>query len=292
MTVTSVALIAFAIGMLLSIFLFRRDLKRIARFLIFHQSGTGDRLACHTVDRELNEVVKAINQQLDAMENEQLDHLREREEFQHQLVNFSHDVRTPLMGAKGYLQLALDEPDRTTRTHYLDNVGERIDDMQGLLDQLHSYTQSVDPETEYNIKNVQLMPMIANVLYGYYPVFEERHWVPDVDFENEGFFAPCDEVAMKRIFDNLISNALKYGSSAPSVKQRERSIWLSNKIEEPMSIDVNRIFERFYQADDARGEGGSGLGLSVVANLARAMKLKIAAEVNDDEFSIRLDFPS
>ena len=129
------------------------------------------------------------------------------------------------------------------------------------------------------------------MLDGFYPVFEERQWEPHVDFENEGFFALCDEIAMKRIFDNLVSNVLKYGASSLSVVQRDRSIWFSNRIDNPALIDADRIFDRFYQVDASRAEEGSGLGLAVVANLAHAMNLKVKAEVDDDRFSIRIDFP-
>lgn len=287
-----IALAALLAGALVTAFLFRRELRRMTRFLIFHRASSNARLTCTSTDHELMELSHAINLQLDTMQEDQLGRVRERNEFQHQLTNFSHDVRTPLMGAKGYLQLALDETDPDTRARYMEAAEARIDDVHGLLDQLHAYTQSVDPDAEYTIRNIQIMPLIANVLYGFYPVFEERHWEPKVDFENEGFFAPCDEMAMKRIFDNLVSNVLKYGSSSLSIIQRNRSIWFSNRIEEPASINVERIFERFYQVDPSRTDEGSGLGLAVVANLAHAMDLKVHAEVNGDEFSIRLDFPT
>jgi len=286
-----IAAAIFVAGAIFAMLLYRRELRRITRFLVFRQMASNARLTSSASDRELVKLVQAINQQLDAMQGEQIGRLRERQEYQQQLSSFSHDVRTPLMGAKGYLQLALDESDRNTRTRYLEAVETQIDDVRRLLDQLHAYTQSVDPDAEYDIRNIQIMPVIVNVLYEFYPVFEERHWEPQVDFENQGFFAPCDEMAVKRIFGNLVSNALKYGSSAPSIVQRERTIWFSNQIEKPMTIDVNRVFERFYQVDPSRGVEGTGLGLTVVSNLAHAMKVEVSAESVENEFRIRLDFP-
>lgn len=286
-----VALAAFAAGICFAVFPFKAEVRRITRALVFRQANSSTHLTSNSTDHDLGELVQAVNTQLDTMHQDQLGRAREKREFQRQLTSFSHDVRTPLMGAKGYLQLALDESDRKSRTRYLQASQARIDDVHSLLDQLHAYTQSVDPEAEFDIRNIQIMPIIANVLYGFYPVFEERHWEPQVDFENEGFFAPCDERAMKRIFDNLVSNVLKYGTSSLSVTQRGRSIWFANRIDRADTIDVKRVFERFYQVDASRGEEGSGLGLAVVANLAQAMNLKVSAEVNDDEFRIRIDFP-
>lgn len=216
----ALVLVSCAAGVLITTLLYRKELRRMTRFLMFRHAGSNARLARSATSREFTDLAQAINRQLDAIQDSQIGRMHERSEFQHQLTNFSHDVRTPLMGAKGYLQLSLDETDPNTRERYLQAAEARIDDVNDLLDQLHIYTQSVDADAEYDIRNVQIMPVIANVLYGFYPLFEAHHWEPRVEFENEGFFAPCDEIAIKRIFDNLVSNVLKYGTSPLVVTQR------------------------------------------------------------------------
>lgn len=100
--------------------------------------------------------------------------------------------------------------------------------------------------------------MLADVLTGQFPAFEERGWEPLVDFPDESLVVEADSEALARMFENLVSNALRYGASAPSIVQRGRSLTFSNKVPDPAAIDVNRLFERFYRADVARAQGGAG----------------------------------
>ena len=69
-----------------------------------------------------------------------------RDRFQRDLASLSHDIRTPLMGAKGYLRLAQDEGDEAGRDRRLAAAEARLDDMGALLDQLFAYAQANDPD--------------------------------------------------------------------------------------------------------------------------------------------------
>lgn len=60
---------------------------------------------------------------------------------------------------------------------------------------------------------------------------------------------------------------------------------------DPGSLDADRLFERFYQGDAARGGGGSGLGLAIVAQLAHALSIKASARLDGDVLSVELAFP-
>ena len=70
--------------------------------------------------------------------------------------------------------------------------------------------------------------------------------------------------------------------------QRGRSLTFSNAVADPDAIDADRLFERFYQADTARAGGGSGLGLAVVASLARSMALRATAAIRGTNLQITL----
>ena len=109
------------------------------------------------------------------------------------------------------------------------------------------------------------------------------------DFPDESLVVEADSEALARMFENLVSNALRYGTSAPSIIQRGRTLTFSNKVPDPAAIDVNRLFERFYRADVARAQGGAGLGLAVVASLATAQNIEVEASLEGDELFLTLD---
>lgn len=286
-----VCIASFAAGLVVMFLLFRAELHRIAKFLGNRRTLSNSRITNEIPNRGLAELAHVVNEQLDDVQKERRAREAQQREFNRQLSSLSHDVRTPLMGAQGYLQLALKEPDPDVRTEYLHGVRSRIDDTRHMLNQLFDYIKTTDPDTEYRREPTRLLPLLTNVLLGYYPDFEARGWQPQVEFENERFAAVCDRAAATRIIDNLVFNALVHGMAAPTIVQHGRVIAFANKVENPEAIDAAHVFERFYQADSARSGGGSGLGLAVVANLSKAMGIRASAAVEDDEFVIRLEFP-
>ncbi len=184
----------------------------------------------------------------------------EQRQFQRDLASLSHDIRTPLMGAKGYVSLAAEEPDDARRAHYLQAAEARLADMEGLLDALFAYARATDAASDLDRRPLSFLPCSPMCSHGPVSAFEERGWEPTVDFPDESLMVEADSEALARMFENLVSNALRYGASAPSIVQRGRSLTFSNnKVPDPAAIDVNRLFERFYRADVARAHGGAGL---------------------------------
>ena len=86
-------------------------------------------------------------------------------------------------------------------------------------------------------------------------------------------------------------NALRYGSAAPNVAVRGRTVTFANRVADPAGLDAARLFERFYQGERARSGNGSGLGLAIVAELAEALRIRLEARLEGDELSVSLTFP-
>ena len=121
--------------------------------------------------------------------------------------------------------------------------------------------------------------------------------------------AHCDPAALRQIFINLFSNALRYTPEGGRVEVRtsrgggegesERGRWVSIEVADTGSgipaAHLPRIFERFYRVDAARSreEGGTGLGLSIVKHLVEAHGGTIEAESTLGEgTTIRFTLPA
>ena len=287
------ALLAIGLGMgaLLVAACYAGDLRRLTAFLR-NRNPQGNARASAGTAPGVTALAEAINGELDRSAQAHIEALRHRREFQRDLVALSHDIRTPLTGAKGYLQLAVGEDDPLARTRHLEAAARRIDATCELLDQLFAYTKSADPDLALDIEPLALKPIVEEALLGHYPAFEERGWEPSAAFEDDAATAMADREALARILDNLVVNALRHGAAAPAVDARrvgERIVLrVSNEVANPAAIDVDRLFERFYQADASRGRAGSGLGLAVAANLAHAMGMEIGAELEGSVLSVVL----
>lgn len=287
------ALLAIGLGMgaLLVAACYAGDLRRLTAFLR-NRNPQGNARASAGTAPGVTALAEAINGELDRSAQAHIEALRHRREFQRDLAALSHDIRTPLTGAKGYLQLAVGEDDPLARTRHLEAAARRIDATCELLDQLFAYTKSADPDLALDIEPLALKPIVEEALLGHYPAFEERGWEPSAAFEDDAATAMADREALARILDNLVVNALRHGAAAPAVDARrvgERIVLrVSNEVANPAAIDVDRLFERFYQADASRRRAGSGLGLAVAANLAHAMGMEIGAELEGDVLGVAL----
>ena len=95
-----------------------------------------------------------------------------------------------------------------------------------------------------------------------------------------GVAAWADPDALRQVMDNLVDNAIKYTPNGGRITVRwgATADTVSFEVEDTgvgiPDTDVNRVFERFYRVDRARGrgEGSTGLGLSIVKHLVQAMR--------------------
>ena len=288
-----------------------RELKRVAAFLDERDPASNGRLSLGAPLPGALLLVNAVNRQLDSAQALLRRQQQEEREFQQGIASLSHDIRTPLAGARGYVQLAADELAASSEpaagealaaegcasaeqpvgdgARFLGLADRRLEAMQGMLDQLFDYTRSLDGDL-YNAKEeVDALALLSSVLAGNYPSFVQRGWEPHIAFEDAVLPVEANGEALRRIFDNLVANALRHGSGEFSVCQQGRGITFQNRAEGLQGIDASRVFERFYRGDIPRTEAGAGLGLSVVQNLCRSQGFSVRAAVDGELFAVMLD---
>lgn len=240
--------------------------------------------------RAARALAQEANGLIDAADAAHLEAAEERRELQRNLATFSHDVRTPLAGAQGYLQLyAVAESDEE-RDECVAAAIERLGVMRVLVDQLFEYAKAASDDRELVCEPVNVADVLGECLAELYPSFVERGWAPEVAAD-EVVEVLADREALTRIVENVLGNCLRHGSGAPRIELRGENgfaLLISNEAEGLETLDASRLFERFYRGDAARSTGGSGLGLSIAADLARAMGMSLEATVADGRFTVTL----
>ena len=125
MLVAAMLVLGICLGALIAVAAYATELKRIARFLRTRDVHSNARVTSGTPAPGLRDLAEAVNAELDQASRERIAALRSQEEFQRDLSALSHDIRTPLTGAKGYLQLARDERDAAVRDRHLGAASAR-----------------------------------------------------------------------------------------------------------------------------------------------------------------------
>ncbi|TJW11235.1 sensor histidine kinase [Parvibacter caecicola] len=290
MATAAVAAVLLA-GLVAVAALYARELMRVTAFLRELPEDSNLLLSAPLPLPGLKGLVGAVNQRIGARRREAAAALAREGEFHQGLASLSHDIRTPLAGAKGYLQLAADGEAGPQQQAYLRAAEARLEVMQGLLDQLFAYTQSMAAHGA-PAGQVDAVAVLGEVLLGNFPVFEERGWQPEVALGKEPLPLMADGDALARVFENVVGNALAHGAPPFSVVREGRALRFRNGLPEGARPDAARVFERFYRGDASRGSAGAGLGLAVVKNLCDGMGVQASAQVEDGAFQLVLEFPA
>ncbi len=269
-----------------------REISRIARELLNHDIASNARILLHVHTPALEALTQAINALLEAEQERAIAHRRSREAFQEDLAALSHDIRTPLAGAQGYLQLARMTDNAQEHNNDIVRAEERLSSMRTLVDGLFEYAQATDPSFSPECVPVALMPVLSEVLAGMYPRFIAREWEPHISIDDETVSVLADERALTRVLENLMTNALRYGISAPRIvsqtKEDRVALCVSNDVPDANALDTNKLFDRFYRAETARSGEGSGLGLAIVAHLVDAMGGEVQAWLDQSTLTIEI----
>ena len=262
----------------------RRQLEEIER-------GSRMEIGVKCRQREVLSLCRQLNRLRQQWFRNQKQYEKVEKQLKQNITSLAHDIRTPLTGAAGYVQLAQECEDSVKREHYLETADDRLKELGDMLEELFLYTKLTSVEFELNMSEIQVFPLLGECLVGLYRQFEEKGVAPEVEFQSEGFRVKADEECLRRIFHNLIQNGLLHGKGGITIRQRGCSIFFENLVSETSMPDPEQIFDRFYKADSARRKGSSGLGLFIVRELMRKMGGDAEAGLEGGALRITLCFP-
>lgn len=250
------------------------------------ERGSHMELGVQSRQRDLLALCRKLNQLQQRWFQNQRQYEKAEMQLKQNITSLAHDIRTPLTGAAGYVQLAQECEESARQERYLQTAEDRLKELGDMLEELFLYTKLTSEEFELNLSEIQVLPLLSDCLVGFYRQFEEKGISPEVGFESESLRVRADEECLRRIFHNLIQNALLHGKGGIVIRQKGRSLIFENLVSETSRPDPEQIFERFYKADSARRKGSSGLGLFIVKELAEKMGGSVKAELDGERLRI------
>ena len=287
------ALILALAGLAIAVFRlwsYRAQLLEMARTLEETPTESNLRLTVRMSGPAPRRLCQAVNTRLEEGRRLRLEAQEQERELKYTMACISHDIRTPLAGAMGYLQLLEGEPER--QEEYLGVVHKRLGELEGLLDELFLYTRLLNEPAPIECRELAALQPLWEALAEFYPRLEAAGITPKLDFDREDMKVIAGPEALGRVYRNLIANALRHGGGGLTVSGKDGKICFSNPLPPGPQPDPGHLFDRFYRADPARESGGAGLGLSIVRELMERMGGHAEAEVTDGELHICLSFRS
>ncbi|MGL5150489.1 MAG: sensor histidine kinase [Clostridium sp.] len=217
------------------------------------------------------------------------------------ITNVSHDLRTPLTSIMGYIGLIKERRYKSEEemNQYLDIAFNKAEKLKLLIEDLFEYTKLNNNGIKIEPTKVNIVEFLAQLVDEYTPMFEENNLEVISTLKEEKINVNVDINKMLRVFENLLTNAIKYSYKPGRVvvglyeNKGKVTISIKNKGDHIDTNKLEKIFDRFYRVDESRNatSGGSGLGLAISKNIVQLHGGKIWAECygNDINFYVRLE---
>lgn len=295
MNIITVILCILLIIMTIQYLRYRRQIRNICRQMSFMEKQETNRMITTSCSgKEILELAEHINDLNDFRKNQVREYKLKDERLKEAITNLSHDIRTPLTSLNGYFQLMQDSDNEAEREHYGKIIEGRIDSLQNLLEELFTYTKLQNDSYELDLEKVNITRVVCENIFSFYEEFKLKNITPKAEVDDSDAWVMCNQTAVGRIIHNIVKNALSHGKDEIELQikqENKKFIFIcKNKVENPQEIDIDQVFTRFYRADSARRGVSTGLGLAIAKELTECMHGKIAAGLEGEIFSIRIEF--
>ena len=200
------------------------------------------------------------------------------------IMGISHDLRTPIAIIKGYTEALEDGviSDEAEIKKTLGLINTKINHLENMVNSLINFVKLDNNEIRKNLTPKPITKIINNFALdakNTVSVFK-RKLTTNINLSEE-YMIPYDEQLVNRVFENLLSNALRYTEENDEIRicayESEDAIFI--KICDTgigiSESDLTNIFDLFYRATNSRREEGMGIGLSVVKNIIETHGWKI-----------------
>lgn len=253
------------------------QLRHIINELHYIANGNYDYRIPFELRGDLSKVVASINGLVDstvaAIEDE-----REIEKSKDELItNVSHDIRTPLTSIIGYLGLIEDGQYQSKEEvlKYTHIAYTKAKQMKSLVDDLFEYTKVRQPTVPVNAMSFDMVQLLEQLAADFELEAKKKNIQISVETSESSLIMDGDTEKLVRVFNNLITNALKYGGGATQIVMQlekantEAIITVKNNGTPIPRESLDQLFDRFYRVDESRSQeiSGTGLGLAISQNI-------------------------
>lgn len=279
------------------------EIRHIISELHYIAQGNFEYRIPSSKDSDLQDFIDSIHVLVDstvaAMEEE-----RRIEQSKDELVtNVSHDIRTPLTSIIGYLGLveeerysSIDEAKAYVHTAY-----KKSHQMKILVDDLFDYTTVRQTNTPLNLITFDMVQLLEQLAIDFQIEADEKNMLIETSSSKEKLMMEGDSEKLVRVFNNLFSNAFKYGKNGNVViidmEQTESGnvrITIKNDGERIPDEALDQLFERFYRAETSRSQesASTGLGLAIAKSIVELHAGTITAETSDEWTKFIVELPT
>ncbi len=248
-----------------------------------------EKVMVFTDNKVLKNLIGQINRMLLDRQRVKADYRKQEVSMKKMLANISHDIKTPLTVILGYLEIMQMEQEhsRTKQDDSMQNdyherlqkVAAKAEQVMELINQFFTLAKLESGDLKLTMTRIAINELCRENILGFYDLLLQRAFDVELSIPEQNFYVQGDKDSIDRILNNLLSNAIRYGSDGNylGLFLREEADFIAvDIVDRGRGIEkafADSIFERLYTLEDSRNRQiqGNGLGLTIAKNLARQM---------------------
>ena len=277
--------------LLIKIYMMKKSVREIRTD--FSERGELDSnslIGVSSMDKDIRALANEMNHTIKKLRKSYHRYSEGDREVRTAITNISHDIRTPLTAICGYLALMKKQEASPEMERYIGIIDERAEYMKKLTEELFSYSLILNSEEAADLTDVSLNMVLEDCIMEYYGALTEKGITPTVDITEKKIVRKLDKNHIDRAISNIISNAIKYSDGDFDIRLTDDgTMYFSNKASGLTSVQVERLFDKFYTVET--GRNSTGIGLSIARTFVEQMGGEIGAEYKDGRLAIRIAFP-
>lgn len=266
-------------------FVFRRgtqtmlqDISRKLQDIL--ENDSDEKIMVFTNNKKISLLCGEINRLLLDRQKIRAEYRKQEMSSKKMLANISHDIKTPLTVILGYLEMLRlngEKMEEEQKREAMQKVEKTAEQVMDLINQFFSLAKLEAGDME--ISKIHINELCREGILGFYDILLQKDFEVDIHIPEQEIYVWGNEDAIHRIFMNLISNAIRYGSHGKyiglTLRENKKNAFI-DVIDHGAGIKkefAQNVFTRLYTMEDSRSRNmqGSGLGLTIAKGLARQL---------------------
>lgn len=250
------------------------EIRRINRELSYiNTHETNAEVTTNTGWPLFTKLAQAINMSLVRTRKSKVEQIEQEKQIKQMLTNLTHDIKTPLTVAIGYSQLLLKDPADPHRKQ-TQRIENNLLEVNYYLHYLMDFNLLQEKNTQLSISKVDVSKTLEQVLFDYYDELNAKGLQVAVNIK-PAVNIRTDKTLLERIFQNLISNLLKYADKQVIISLQDKDpahfqIVFKNQTTKPFKPSSG-LTSRFVTEDSRSANQSIGLGLDIVKSLVTTL---------------------
>ena len=288
-----IILIVIIIILLTYLFFYHNEIKNISKAINDIKNVESNTLIHSKYSlKNTNYLIHKINDLITETRDIKINYSDKNKELMKMITNISHDLRTPLTSALGYIDIILkSDLSEEEKKKDLITIKKRLKRLEELISSFFEFSKVISTNKTPELEKLNLTSILEESIIAFYDDYKKNNREILLECERRKIIINSNKMLLTRIFENLIGNAYKHSNSNLNIKvqQNDKTKIIFSNVLLDNDIEIDRIFDEFYTVDISRTKEGTGLGLAIAKEFTKRLNGNIYAEKNDEKLKIIIE---